>query len=349
MEINSKVILKESKLNFVSNKSTSILDAGLNSNISLPHGCKSGNCGSCSVKLIEGKIKTFNGDIISKRSTNNNILLCQSFSYSEKIIIQYPEEVLKKIDPNTSKSEVIVVKDYNVEVISNKQVTPIVTELTISMPKKLNFRFDAGMHMDFINTELDITKKYSICDEPDSKMNPHSHTLRFLIAKHNNNGLSSHLADKVFPGDIINIKGPYNSFIFNRLDESPIIALAGGTGIAPLIPILEGFLCKNNELYVMIVLSVRNRREILEMDVLYNMSQKYKNFSFKITLTREKSFIGTRFLFGRIKKVLPKIFKDLSNHNIFICGSEGFIKHALETVTSLKAIQNNIHAEVFTS
>ena len=88
VEINSKVILKESKLNFVSNKSASILDSGLSSNIPLPHGCKSGNCGSCSVKLIEGKIKTLNGDIISTSSDNNNILLCQSFSYSEKIIIQ---------------------------------------------------------------------------------------------------------------------------------------------------------------------------------------------------------------------------------------------------------------------
>ena len=39
----------------------------------------------------------------------------------------------------------------------------------------------------------------------------------------------------------------------------------------------------------MIFQSVKNRQEILEMDSLYTLKERYKNFSFKITLTRRNA------------------------------------------------------------
>ena len=65
-------------------KEDTLLDSGLSSKISLPYGCKSGACGSCATKLLAGSIKTKAGDIVTN---NNTILLCQSYSISNKIIL----------------------------------------------------------------------------------------------------------------------------------------------------------------------------------------------------------------------------------------------------------------------
>ena len=77
MEIKSTISLNHSKVNFSTSSVNTILDAGLRANIILPHGCKSGQCGACIVKLVEGKIKTSAGDIISSnKKEQNKVLLC---------------------------------------------------------------------------------------------------------------------------------------------------------------------------------------------------------------------------------------------------------------------------------
>ena len=203
------------------------------------------------------------------------------------------------------------------------------------------------MHVEIICKELDLVRKYSICNSPNDNMQASKNMLRFLIAKHNENGLSAFLSKEVLPGDIINIKGPYNSFIFEVDFQKPIIALAGGTGIAPILSILKNILKKNKDLSVLVLLSVRSRIEILEMDTLHKIEQKYKNFSFKITLTRENINVANRFLYGKVEKVLPKIFNDLSTHIIFICGSIGFVSHSKKSAASLNANKKRIYSEIF--
>ena len=346
MEMKNTIFLKGSNLSFLSEKSLTILEAGLNSSLNLPHGCKSGACGTCSVKLTNGSIKKLDGSKISYDKYKKKILLCQSIADSSEITIEYPSHVMNNLLLKNKRIP-IKPKELFLEVISNKQTTPIVKELQLLVPEKLNFRFEAGMHVDIICKELDLVRKYSICNSPNVNMQASKNMLRFLIAKHNEDGLSAFLSRKVLPGDILHIKGPYNSFIFEEEYERPIIAIAGGTGIAPILSILKSFLKKDKNLSVLVLLSVRSRQEILEMDSLHNMRQKYKNFSFKITLTRESFNAANRFLFGRVEKVLPKIFSNLSNHNVFICGSDGFVIHSKKSVIDLNADINRIYSETF--
>ena len=86
----------------------------------------------------------------------------------------------------------------------------------------------------------------------------------------------------------------------------------------------------------MIFLSVRNRDEILEMNTLYKLKEKYKNFSFKITLTREKPFPNSQFLYGRVDVSLQKIFKDLSTHQVLICWLRWFCRNFLQSCFKIK-------------
>ena len=49
------IYINKSKLSFkIKDKSKTILENALSSNLMLPHGCKSGSCGSCTAKLVRG-------------------------------------------------------------------------------------------------------------------------------------------------------------------------------------------------------------------------------------------------------------------------------------------------------
>ena len=58
MEKKSIISIKNTSIRFIAEDDTiTLLDAALNSNVNLPHGCKSGVCGSCKAELIEGNVK----------------------------------------------------------------------------------------------------------------------------------------------------------------------------------------------------------------------------------------------------------------------------------------------------
>ena len=71
MEKKTVILIKNSALKFtLKNIENTNLDNALDSQINLPHGCKSGACGSCEAELVEGEIKTKSGVFVKKKKCN---------------------------------------------------------------------------------------------------------------------------------------------------------------------------------------------------------------------------------------------------------------------------------------
>ena len=347
MEKKSVILIKNSALKFtIKNIENTILDNALDSQINLPHGCKSGACGSCEAELVEGEIKTKSGVFVKK---NNAILLCQAHAKSEEIIIGYQKNKLDLIIRNNLNENFFSAKDYFLQVVGNKSVTPLVKELSFFVPVKLNFKFQAGSHMEIYDKKNELSRKYSIINSPEHSGYLKKNILTFLITKNIKKGLSQHLHDLVKVGDILKLKGPFLSFQHEINQKFPILAIAGGTGLSPILSILKNNLLKNNKLNILLFLSVRDRDEILEMNTLYKLKEKYENFSFKITLTREKPFPNSQFLHGRVDVSLQKIFKDLSTHQVLISGSDGFVETSYNHALKLNAPKEKVYYEKFSS
>ena len=200
--------------------------------------------------------------------------------------------------------------------------------------------------MELVYSDL-YTRQYSILNSPNKSRRLNKNIIKFLIVCHDKSGLSNIVHNKIKPGDLIKLKGPYRSFQYRIDNNKPIIGIAGGTGISPIISIIKNILEDNSKLTVLIFLSVRNRDEILEMDNLMQIKDKYKNFNFKITLTRETDLINSIFLSGRVNLSLQKVFKDLSTHKVLIAGSDGFVESAYKHATELNAKEENIFYEKF--
>ena len=323
-----------------------LLDSGLSSNISLPYGCKSGACGSCASKLLVGSVKTKAGDIVTN---NNTILLCQSYPASNKIILSYSDDKLALIQKQSIKEKSITSKDYLLQVVANKSVTPMIKELSFYVPPKLNFQFLPGAHMLIYDDSNTFCKKYSIINTTEETNSLKKNILKFLITKNTNKGLSDFIHNRVKIGDILKLEGPFSSFQYKIEQDKPILAIAGGSGISPILSIVKNVLFKNKTSNILIFLSVRDRNEVLEMDTFNILKEKYKNFSYKVTLSREEPKQGSHFLFGRTNVSLQKVFKDLSTHQIIISGSDGFVETTYDHVIKLKANKKNIYYEKFSN
>ena len=345
MEEKKLISIKNTELKFsIQNDKQSILDTAINENILLPYGCKSGACGSCIARLTKGSVIT-----LDKKSVcaNNSILLCQSMPNSKEIILEYASDKLETIKEKNNNISKIYPKELLLQVAGNKSVTPMVKELSFFLPKKFNFKFLPGSHMDLFDAEKKISRKYSIINSPNESMNLKSNIIKFLVVNHGKDGFSKTIHNKIKPGDVLFLKGPYSTFDYKIKKNDPVLAIAGGTGVSPILSITKSLLKKNNNLNILLYLSVRNRSEILEMETFLRLKEKYKNFSFKITLSRELGLTNTLFLEGKVDTTLQKIFKDLSIHKILIAGSDGFVDTAYNHAIQLNALKKNIFYEKF--
>ena len=345
MEKENVIYINKSKLSFkIKDKSKTILENALSSNLMLPHGCKSGSCGSCTAKLIRGNATLKNNAFIIE---NEEILLCQSYLISEEMVLEYSIDQIKIIEEKYNLKDKIIPKDYLLQVLSNKSVSPMVKEVSLHVPPKLNFKFLPGSHMEFIYPNKELKREYSIVNSPNESMKLADNIFRFLIVCHHEGGLSSIIHNKVKVGDLFKLRGPFASFEYKIDNDKPLIGIAGGTGIAPILSVVKDALVKNKKLTVLIFLSVRNRDEILEMETLMKLKDEYINFSFKITLSRETEQPNSIFLYGRVNTTLQKVFKDLSTHKVLIAGSEGFVDNMYNYTISLNAKKENIFFEKF--
>ena len=134
-------------------------------------------------KLVKGDIININKDVVSN---NDHILLCQSLATSQEVVLEYSPHQLDVINENNN-NEKIIVKEYLLQVTSNKYVTPMVKELCLHIPEKFNFKFLPGSHMELVYNDQ-ITRQYSILNSPTKSHKLNDNIIRFLIVCHDKKG-----------------------------------------------------------------------------------------------------------------------------------------------------------------
>ncbi|MGD1991092.1 MAG: 2Fe-2S iron-sulfur cluster-binding protein, partial [Chromatiales bacterium] len=76
-----------------------ILDAALRQNVILPYGCRSGNCGTCQVKLLSGDMHYPHGDPPGLTDEKDAMLICQAVPTTDLVIEARLLERAAEIEP----------------------------------------------------------------------------------------------------------------------------------------------------------------------------------------------------------------------------------------------------------
>jgi anaerobic sulfite reductase subunit B len=143
-------------------------------------------------------------------------------------------------------------------------------------------------------------------------------------------------------GKEVFIRGPYGKgWPLRKLKNKNIIAIAGGTGIAPVTSLISYI--KQNKKYfqsVKIYFGFRNEKYIL----LKNIIDKWKKI-FDITICLDKKLKKTKsFEQGFVHQVIEKRQKSFSKNSFAIlCGPEIMMKSVTDVLNKNKIKNNNIY------
>jgi len=313
---------------------TNLLSTLSNQKIFLPSACGGGGtCGMCKCQVIEGGgeiLPTEIGFFTRKQILQNWRLGCQVKVRSD-MKIQVPEEVLG-------------IKKWECEVISNRNVATFIKEFVVKLPEgeTLNFRSGGYIQIDVPKCEVDFSKDIYVEEEYrdewdkykmwDLKMVNREETYRaYSMANHPaenniimlniriatppwdsktnsfvkvNPGVCSSYIFSRKPGDKVYISGPYGEFFIKETDRE-MMFIGGGAGMAPMRShIFDLFLTKRTKRKATFWYGARSKREVFYEKHFRKIEQEFPNFKFVIALSEPKPEDNWTGLTGFIHQVI---------------------------------------------
>jgi CDP-4-dehydro-6-deoxyglucose reductase len=322
-----------------------VLDAALAAGIGLPHNCRGGACGTCKSQILEGAVDhgwVMSFAISEEEKAAGKCLICQSKPLTPTLVIR-PDR------PMVGAAEAPAPLEATGTVLAAEPLTPSIRRLVVALPPEVRLRYRAGMHVELRTPGVAKPRTYSIASAPDREGLPPDGLLEFFVTRHEGGQASGwlHGADRL--GGALKLHGPYGTFGLPEGAARPLLCLAGGSGLAPILAILRQALPAGFAAPVRLILSVRDRGEVFALEVLHALARRHANFSYVVTLTRAPQVDpATGWRHGRIPKWLGQEFFDLSGSVVLAAGPPAFVEACVATALALGASPERILTDSFT-
>jgi CDP-4-dehydro-6-deoxyglucose reductase len=202
------------------------------------------------------------------------------------------------------------------------------------------------MHVELRTPSVAKPRTYSIASAPDDEGLPPDGLLEFFITRHDA-GRASGWLHGVELGAPLDLHGPYGNFRLPKDTGRPVLCLAGGSGLAPILAIARRRLAAGFTHPMRLVLSVRDRSEAFALDALHALGRRHASFTWRVTLTRAGDApAGWRL--GRIPDWLADEFPDLSAWHVLAAGPPAFVDAGVAKARALGAPPDHILTDSFT-
>jgi len=308
-----------------------LLQAALREGINFPHSCRVGGCASCKCKLVNGKVKelTETGYILSDDELDQGyILACQSVPQTDVSI---------EVDLAAQQAR----RRVTGRVVSQDKLTHDITRLRVQLDEALAYK--AGQFADItIESMSGVSRSYSFATpvQPDSQVS-------FFVRRVPGGVFSSAINDGNVVGQSVSVDGPVGNF-WLRPSDAPILLVAGGSGLAPVLALLKEALAHDVSRPVALLFGAREERDLYALDEIQEMARQWRGpFKFMPVLSAaaaDATWQGER---GLVIDKIPMVMA--AGTHAYLCGPPPMIDSAVALLKLHGIPAEHIHADRFTT
>ncbi|MFI5625591.1 benzoate 1,2-dioxygenase electron transfer component BenC [Nocardioides sp. NPDC051685] len=202
-----------------------VADASYRQRINIPLDCRDGACGTCKALCESGEYDggTYIEDALSAAEAAEGYALPCSMKPRSDLALQIA---------TTSEVAKTGAASYTGTVVALDRLSPTTVELAIDIPNRGELAFLPGQYVNIAVPGTEVTRSYSFANAP------HEERLVFLVKLTDGGAMSTWLTERAAVGDEVTFTGPNGSF-FLREARRPVLMLAGGTGLAPVLSMLR--------------------------------------------------------------------------------------------------------------
>lgn len=161
---------------------------------------------------------------------------------------------------------------------------------------------------------------------------------------------SGYFTDVVKEGDILNVKAPTGHFCLDMAKTNPIVLLAGGVGITPMLCMANAIAASGSKREAYFFFGVRNVREHIHKVELEKLAAENDNIHLHIAYSKpsEKDVKGKDYHHeGRVGIELLKEILPSNNFEYYLCGSGAFMKSLTDGLEAWGVPESVVHFEAF--
>ncbi len=198
-------------------------------------------------------------------------------------------------------------------------------------------------HFVGVQAEVDglgvIKSPYCLASSPDGER-----TFRLLVRVVEEGPLSRYLGD-VRVGDVIAFRGPSGRSMLPPTNDTELVLLATGVGVAPYLSLLHHILAAGFDRRIELYWGLRLVEDICLVDELDQLVRDHDNFSYRISLSQPPD--GWAGLRGRLTESVPPSLATLGGKRYYLVGNGAMIEEMSAAVSDMGVDNKLVHQEAY--
>ena len=238
-----------------------VTDAAFRQKINLPMDCRDGVCGTCKcfAKKGEYELEFYMDESMSdEEAAQGYVLTCQMIPESDCVLRVPASSAMCKTAPEAVAGEVLAVDTLSETAFA----------LRVKLAKPIGFL--PGQYVNVTVPGTDKHRSYSFSSAPGAQ------EATFLIRNLPGGVMSSYLGQRAQPGDSVTLTGPMGAFYLRPVARAQLW-LAGGTGLAPFLSMLEQMAAQGTDQPVTLYYAVTRAADLVELDRVQALADRIGN------------------------------------------------------------------------
>jgi ferredoxin-NAD(P)+ reductase (naphthalene dioxygenase ferredoxin-specific) len=157
--------------------------------------------------------------------------------------------------------------------------------------------------------------------------------------------VTGYIEDRLAVGDTVRVSGPLGTAYLRRKHEGPMLCVAGGTGLAPVLSIVRGALAAGMEQPIHLYFGVRTQRDVYGLAWLKHLQLRYANLHVHVVVSAGDADAPYRS--GLVTDAFGADWDTLAGWRAYLCGAPPMVEAAAMLARRKGIAPEHVYADAF--
>lgn len=307
-----------------------VADASYRQRINIPLDCRDGACGTCKALCESGSFDggAYIDDALTPDEAEAGYVLPCSMRPRSDLVLQIA---------STSAVAKTQAATYTGTLRQLDRLSTTTVAIAVEIPNRSELAFLPGQYVNIAVPGTDRTRSYSFANAPDDDL------LTFLVKLTPGGAMSDYLSARAVVGDTISFTGPNGSFFLRETDR-PVLLLAGGTGLAPVLSMLRAMRDSSSRRKAHLIYGVSTDEDLVALDEIDEIASTLNGFTWDFCVADPESSAEHK---GYVTNLItPKHLYD-GDVALYLCGPPPMVEAVRTHVTKAGIEPTGFYYEKF--
>jgi naphthalene 1,2-dioxygenase ferredoxin reductase component len=304
-----------------------LLESLRSAQVPISYSCMAGRCGTCRCRLFDGEPRPAGREPHHPGQGDDTYVLACQTCVTEPCTVEIPEP-----------GEVVVhpARIVKATVIAAEAMTHDIRRLVLRPAKPVEHSPGQYVQLQFAPA---LARPYSMAGLSGDS------TFEFHVRLVPDGRVSAYIARELKVGDTVRVTGPLGSAYLRRRHEGPMLCVAGGTGLAPILSIVRGAVADGMPNPVHLYFGVRSPRDVYGLPWLEALVRVHPALKVHVVVTAGADPAQHRS--GLVTQAIEQDLGDLAGWRAYLCGSPPMVEAATRVARQKGIAADHVHADAF--